>query len=170
MPKSMSPDVFLSRNGIRYDGNGMPGSPAQIVDALVKLNATRIWNEDTGEFDQVVYEPDFVAVGMNPNTFSSQWINKESAARAAYDVALKTGSLGKVHAAVDAINAVRQIKGGASFQGASDFEILANGNNAVGNVAKYLVSEWQSAVDNGGNLPWFWTRTGYDALNAYAAE
>ncbi len=73
----MSPDVLLSQLGIRYDGNGLQGSAAQIVANLIKLTAAY----DAGEY----YTPDFQTAPLSGASFDPANVLKRSALSAAYN-------------------------------------------------------------------------------------
>lgn len=175
-----SPDNFLSQNRIRYDGSHFQGTPAEIVAGLTTLNATRTWDAETKSFTYNQYEsPDFRAVGTNPNTFSAQWIAKERKAMEAIHAAVDTGDPEKVYVAVDVLSKIREVKGGSSYAPPSDFDIIAHGKNATGNVARQIVADRANlAADSDpsgystqmlAEMQWFDTKAGYDALVAYAA-
>ncbi len=136
----MSPDVFLSRNGVRYDGTGLDGTPAEIVNNLITLNNTRIWaGHMAGELEYLCYQtPNFQPAPINPNTFSRKKIQEEAEAVRHYYEVLKFGNLPMTHAAVDKINYIRAAKGGSEFIPVPDFEILGNGNGLIGYAARWL--------------------------------
>lgn len=174
--EKISADVFLSRHQIPY--SHFPGSPAEVVQALVTLNGMRTWDTESLMFAYTVYStPDFVAVPTNPNTWSSKWITKEFAAVENYTSALRAGAnLTTVHAMVDAINKIREVKGGSEFEPYSDFDITAHQGNIIGNVAKVLISDrtaaQEAAAERGEEvIPiWFDTEEAYNDLNDFAAQ
>lgn len=167
----MSPDVFLSRNGIRYDGNGLPGTPSQIVSNLLALNGMRTYDSASGEFLYNQYTPQFVPAPFGPNSFDPALARAENAAVQAYKRAESTGDLGLVYAAADTINEIRSIKGGVVFRPKTDFEIVAAANNYLGYTARVLISDRQRFLDGETPAaPWFFTVAGYEALNAYRNE
>lgn len=167
----MSPDVFLSRNGIRYDGNGLPGTPSQIVSNLLALNVMRTYDPVSGEFVYNQYNPQFVPAPFGPNSFDPALARAENAAVQAYKRAESTGDLGLVYAAADTINEIRSIKGGVVFRPKTDFEIVAVANNYLGYTARVLISDRQRFLDGETPAaPWFFTVAGYEALNSYKNE
>lgn len=166
----MSPDVFLSRNGIRYDS--LPtGNPTQIVANLITLNGMRSLNE-SGEFTYTRY----TTVGSTPapagpNSFDPDLVNDENLAMRVYQAAARTGNLALVHAAVDGINEIRATKGGTQFRPQPDFDIVAASNSTLGATARALISDRQRFLDGeSASAPWFFTAAGYDALVAYASQ
>lgn len=167
----MSPDVFLSRNGIRYDGNGLPGTPSQIVSNLLALNGMRTYDSASGEFVYSQYSPQFVPAPFGPNSFDPALARAENSAVQAYKRAESTGDLGLVYAAADTINEIRSIKGGVVFRPKTDFEIVAAANNYLGYTARVLISDRQRFLDGETPAaPWFFTVAGYEALNSYKSE
>lgn len=169
----MPADVFLSRNGIRYDEfGGFHGTPAEIVANLKGLNATRQLDGEGRLEDLVHYSAGFQPVPTNPSTFEPAMVKKERLAMQAYWAALETGDLDKTHAAADAINAVRSVKSGGIFLPAPDFYILAHGKNTLGETARFIVSERASIEETGfptmagSPLPWYDTAAAFHQLNA----
>jgi len=170
----MSPDNFLTQHRIRYDGIGVQATPAEYVAALQLLSATR--EVDDGELSDVTYHTQgFVPAQYGPNSYAPAMVEKERKAVQAYLACLPSGDLSKVHAAVDAINAVRAAKGGTEFVPQSDFEILAHANGPVGQVARFIASErlWVEETGygsmTGSPLPWFDTVEAFRELAAYSA-
>lgn len=167
----MSPDVFLSRHGIKYDGSAQapPGSPAEIVNSFLVLNGTRQWDPDYNDFVYTQYEtPNFTPREINPLTFSRRLVQQEQDAMQAVFESYKTGNLTKVRKAVDTLNSIREKKGGVQFFPIPDYEILGHGSDNVGQVARWLVSDFQRAVDTNEPPPWFFTKAASDALSDYA--
>lgn len=170
----MSPDVFLSQQGLKYDGSAgaFPGTPAEIVSALITLNQTRTWNQELGDFEYTRYEsPAFQAAPPNPATFDPLWVAREGQAVRAYQLAVRTGDPKTVHAAVDKINEIRAVKGGAAFSPMTDFEIFAWDQGEIGLVARTIVSWREPSLEGTPALPqWFDTKEAFDALNEYQVE
>lgn len=176
-----SPDNFLSQHRIRYDGSHFQGTPGAIVAALIALNGTRSWDTETGTFVYNQYEtPDFKAVATNPNTFAPSWVIKERKAMENIHAAVDTGKPEAVYAAVDALNAVRGVKGGGAYVPPCDFDIIAHGRSVEGEMARLIVAD-RTTLANAEALPsmsdqtahelsWFDSREAFDALNAYAAS
>ncbi len=156
----MSPDIFLSQKlrvvdmpGLRYDGSGLQGTPAEIVERLLILNAAR---------NRPAYQtPDFVAVPTNPNTTLPLWVVKETKAMEGYYGALRSGDPSKVHAAVDAVNSIRQVKSGVELVPPNDFEIIAHANSALGEAARWLLDRREDEAQV------FWSDEGIAILDAY---
>ena len=168
----MSPDVFLSQHGIRYDGLGVSGTPAEIVAHLKTLNATRKIGDDGKLKDEVYRTVGFAPAPFGPNSFNPATIASERKAIQAYQAALSSGDLNVVHGAVDDINAVRAVKGGSEFVPQSDFDILAHANSELGQMARYIASErlWVEETGfgstSGSVLPWFDTVEAFHELEA----
>lgn len=167
----MSPDVFLSRAGYNYSGTGLPGTPAEIVKALTTLNHTRIWQEgdEPGFVWNLYTTPGFIPAPYGPTSLSPETAELERQAVRVYEVAVKSGDLPRVYAAVDAINAVRAAKGGIGFRPWIDFELLAEAQNYTGDVARWLKSDRLRAQETGASEPFFFTHFGYSALVDYEA-
>ena len=173
----MSPDVFLSQNRIRTDNyGGFNGSPAEKVAALQSLNKLRAWNPDTNDFSYITYRtPGFGGSSPNPSQFSNTVLTNENAAYRDYQTALKTGDLDKVHQAVDVINAVRTVVGGAEFIPFADWDIVSEGRGPLNLVADFINTERRAVAETGfgtfvgSPLPWFDTKAAFDALNSYVA-
>lgn len=163
----MSPDVFLSRNGVRYDGSGLKGTPAEILANLITLNNTRTWSEITNQFEYYAYRtPGFSPAPFSSASYEPANVFAENLAMNAYYMALGTGDLGKVRAAVDDVNRVRSIKGGSELIPLSDFQILAHGQNALGAAARFLAAQ----LNGDGDTPWFFTFAAYQALKSYVPD
>lgn len=175
-PGAVSPDVFLSQNGIRYDNGLLTGTPAEIVANLKALNALRILKD--GQLQETVYRtPGYVPGDMGPQDFDPALLKATSDAMTAYRQVLKTGDLSAVHAAVDAVNNWRAQGGYAAMVPPSDFEIVKNASTPLGVMARVIASERiavQESVARGDNpvqgsifgspLPWFDTMAAYKAL------
>ena len=166
----MSPDVFLSQNGIRYDGNGLNGSPADIMVSLVLLNGTRSWSDALGGFIYNRHEtPGFISAPINPNTFSPIWVEREQVAVEWYRQAVKLGSLAFAWIAIDEINRIRAVKGGPAFTADTDFDILSMGSGSAAQTARKLNELNRNSIEESGQPYWFFTKAAYDAINKYAS-
>lgn len=128
----MSPDVLLSKLGLRYGGGAdLQGSPAKIVANLIALTAA---------FDAGTYEtPGFVSAPLTAASVNAANVAKETTLVQAYRDALATGILTRVHKAVDAINSLRMKKGGSAEPTPSDFEIIAHQDSALGAAARWIM-------------------------------
>ncbi len=134
----MSPDVLLSKLSLRYDGSGLQGSPAQIVARLVTLSdALRAGTYQTSNF---------TPAPVTAATFDPRNVQKEQDAMIAYLESLQTGSPGKVHRAVDAVNKIRMVKSGTELIPPSEFDILAHQQTPLGETARWLVAEENGAA------------------------
>lgn len=178
----MSPDVFLSRanatlpdgtvaNGIAYDR--FPFSAAAVVLAMQQLNTFREWNNETQSFDEIVYHtPGFTPVAQDAGTIGDPRHAKEqSRFENAYLAALHTGDLAKVHAAVDACNALAMKIGGPECVPQSEFNIVAHEPGfPIGWLARTIISQRAAGPDElppHSIIPWWDTKEAFDALNAY---
>lgn len=174
-----SPDNFLSHHGnpghgIDYSGSGLQGSPAEIVANLKTLNATRFIHDNGDLVETVYHTPGFVAGPDTPAAHTIANTAIENKLMATYNDALKTGDLAKVHKAVDAVNKQRMAMGGiAELVPPSDFNILAEASNPVGEAAKYLIEERVTFAETGAPsiagspIPWFDTVEAFKALSDY---
>lgn len=137
----MSPDVLLSRLGLRYGGGAdLQGTPAKIVDNLIKL--TEAYDAGTVEF---------VSQPITAATFNPSNVAKETALLNDYRDALASGSLSKVHAIVAKINKLLVVKGGNMVGAFSDFEIVAHQQTPLGDAARWIVNyavEHENTVDD----------------------
>jgi len=167
----MSPDVFLSRNGLRYGGNAsdLPGTPAEIMDSLILFNNMRIWHEDTGTLEWYRYAtPGFISAPISSTSFLPDWVRKEQIAIEMYKAAKRTGKLQLVYPTVDEINRIRMAKGGAAWTADTDFEILASGPGPVGAVGRKLIEYEVASQESTSSPSWFFTKAAFDAINSYA--
>jgi len=186
----MSPDVFLSRKQIRYDQIGLKGTPLEIVYNLEILNSTRDWNDDSNSFDYFQHRTDrFISASINPIDNPAS-VNPENVATLtslmnSYRDSLKTGNTTVVYAVVDAVNKLLGIKGGQELIPPTDFDIIAEGNTPLGEVARIinecrkvfqesgLTGEDVFATDFDGDQRcrlgyWFDTRDAFDSLNEFS--
>lgn len=152
----MSPDVLLSRLGLRYDGTGLQGTPAQIVSRLVTLaNAIRLGTYQTANF---------VPAPVTPATFDPRNVQKEQAAMQAYLESLQTGLPAKVHRAVDAVNKIRMVKSGTELIPPTNFDILAHQQTPLGEAARWLIAEEMAGAAN------FWLPANLSLLRKYTRD
>ncbi len=135
----MSPDVLLSRLGIRYDGSGLQGSPAQIVGNLVKLVALA----DAGEYRT----PDFITAPISSASFDSGNVAKRRTLNAAYHDAVDSGNVSAVHKAVDKYNKLLMVMSGQELVPPSDFEIAAHQQTPLGLAARWIYDAYSSVDD-----------------------
>lgn len=178
-PVHESPDNFLSHHGnpghgIDYSGSGLQGSPAEIVANLKALNATRALDESGALVVTVYHTPGFKSTPQSAASTSPDNVATENKLVAAYNEALKTGNLAKVHKAVDWVNKQRMAMGGIQeLVPPSDFAILAEADNALGKAAKYLNAERVAFAETGeaslagSPIPWFDTPEAFKALSDY---
>lgn len=165
----MSPDVFLSQQGIRYDRPEF-GSPAELVQNLKSLSVLRALT--FGELTPTRYHTaGFFPAPVSPATFDPVSIKANQAAQAAYFKALKRGILGEVYAAVDSLNAIRAMVGGSEQVPPTDFEIVSNQPTPLGFLAREISSQRIAFEENSELpqplIPWFDTLAAYNALNNY---
>lgn len=164
----MSPDVFLSRNGVRYDGSGLKGSPAEILANLITLNNMRTWSDETGQFSYYAYRtPGFSPAPFSAAEFDPNNVFAENLAMNAYYLALQTGDLGKVRAAVDNVNRLVMKIGGNELMPPSDFILTSRAQTPLGEAARFLVGQLQG---NPVDTPWFFTYAAYLALKSYVPD
>lgn len=134
----MSPDIFLSRQGLRYDGSGLAGTPTQICQRLITLNEAR----HAGTYQT----KNFIPAPVTAATFDPQNVAREQQLFTYYLESLQTGVPAKVHKAVDAVNRIRQVKSGGELIPPSEFDILAHQQTPLGAAARWLISEADSAA------------------------
>lgn len=168
----MSPDVFLSRHQIRYDGFWINGTPAAIVTALQTINAARAISSDGTLVNFQYRTPGFAGSATNPNTFTPAITVALSHAVNAYTEALKTGVPQLVYSAVDLVNTFRQLTGGAELIPPYEVDILAHRADFLGQVIRALNSLRAAGDDQppGSPLPWFDTIVAFDELRTYDAN
>lgn len=148
----MSPDVLLSRLGLGY-ADSSQGSPAQIVARLVILaEALRAGTYQTR---------DFRPAPVSGATFDPRNVAAEQTAMQAYLESLQTGSLAKVHRAVDAVNRIRMVKSGTELIPPTEFDILAHQQTPLGNTARFLLAEQD------GTAAGFWTPAALTLIRKY---
>lgn len=181
----MSPDVFLSRQNppVRYDGSHFQGTPAEIVAALISLNATRSWSPETATFVYDQHETeDFIPGPVTAATTSPMMVTRERVAMEAVHAAEKTGNLPSIWTAIDHLNDVRMAKGGGvAYVAAPDFDLLAFQHTPTGEIARQIKADRAilsaTTFATGEEPPlemkqraWFDTKDSFDSLNAYAVK
>lgn len=126
----MSPDYFLSQRGIKYDGSGFKGTPAQIVANLIRL---------TNAYDSATYRTkNFVPAPISSATFDRDNTEKLSAFMRLYEETLREGYPSKVHKAVDAVNDLRMVISGGELVPPPEIQIVAHQDSTLGEAARYL--------------------------------
>lgn len=154
----MSPDVLLSRLGLRYGGGpgDLQGTPAKIVDNLIKLTAL---------YDADVYHTEgFATAPMSSASFDRGNVDKRATLNRAYRDAVDSGNVAAVHKAVDRYNKLLMVMSGQELVPPSDFEVAAHQQTALGDAARWIVN-W--AVEGGFDVERFFDVNG-PAIRKYA--
>lgn len=174
----MSPDVFLSQNRISTSGYGglvLNSNPAIYVASLQLLSSLRSIDQSGRLVDNMYVTPGFTPGTFGPADFSLIMEQKLNAAMDAYRTSFKSGDLAAVHRAQDQVNLLRMTLGYGALPWFTDFEIVAEGPTAAGELARIIYSERQSIADTGAPsfagspIPWFDTVDAYKALAAFQA-
>lgn len=150
----MSPDYFLSQQGIKYDGSGFKGTPQQIVANLIRLTAA---------YDSATYRTKgFVYVPPSPATFDRSNTEKLDLLMRFYGETLREGYPGRVYKAVDAVNEFRMVISGAELVPPPEIQIVAHQDSNLGESARYLYGVYAE-----GDISEFFDLHG-DAIRSYA--